>query len=203
MTASPHLVVDVERGPDDGGVANPSMHLVSETARRAGAGEVALGVDGDHPDRIVTLSVHLRHGIALFEPLLPRRTRFGCEQILPLETALQSELQRALTHEHDVWRFLHDPSRYGDGMLDLLQERDRATTAPVVHDRSIKRDSPVAVGKPTVPDRLHLRVRLGDLDAALDGVERASTPFEQPPRGNIGSEPMIPGRNDERFARGP
>ncbi len=106
------------------------------------------------------------------EPAIARR--FG-EELLPRESHLQGESQRAFADEKDVVRPLHDHAGDAGGVLDVLETPHGAGAAgEPVHDAGVQLDLALLVGQAAVSDAHVLGILLDDVHAGNDGVERLS-----------------------------
>ena len=126
---------------------------LSCTARGTSSREVPSLVYGEHTDGVVVVDVDLwLHLAVLLFPLLPRRCCIRMEQLFALEPVCESKIECTLSYDHDVRRLLHNLPRDGDGMHDVLEERDGAAPPTLVHDARIEGHDTEAIRSPAVTD---------------------------------------------------
>ena len=138
----------------------------------------------------------------LFPPFLPRLAPLFRKQIDARKTLLQRELPRAFADEHDVLGLVHHPARHRDRMQDPLDRGDAAGALPLaVHNAGVELHHAPGVGYAPQSHGCIGGVGLGDVDAALDGVEDRATLFGDPQRLFVGDFTKGPSGDEERAVR--
>ena len=141
-----------------------------------------MGIERDGADGSVAESGIVRGGglpglvlgvklLAAFLPLLAALRRIEVGVVDALDAHGCGELFRAVAHEQDVRRVLHDATGEGDGVLDGLHAGDRAAAeGGAVHDGGVELVRAV-VGEDRALAGVEERVFFEGLDDFLHGVK--------------------------------